>query len=156
MELRAKLRRKLKLSGLNHNKAAGSCVTLWSLAYLLVNIAYNSFALTVLPIVNSQITTITSLYGDAQRALDTLIAQASGLPQTPERRDVIARLSAHSTLLQTFKEADHLRAKFLGIPVTWGVVKTFFVTLFTLGVGLWSVLKGVGVFFTLQTVCPVR
>lgn len=139
-----------------YHQAAGSCMTLWSVAWLLMTVAYSAFSLTTLPIANGQITAITSLYGDAQRALDMLLAQASCLPQTPERRDVMTKLSAHSSLLQTFREADRLRAKFLGIPVTWGVVKTFFVTLFTLGVGLWSVLRGVGVFFTLQTVCPVR
>jgi hypothetical protein len=73
-----------------------------------------------------------------------MIAEASRLPPTPERQHVVAQLATHSTLLATFEKADRLRARFLGFPVTWSFVKTHFVTIFTLGVGLWSVLKGTG------------
>ncbi len=105
---------------------------------------------------NAQISSVTNLYGDALRALDSLISEASGLPQTSERRDVISRLTAHASVLQTSEKADRLRGKYLGVPVTWTVIKTLFVTVFTLAVGLWSVLRGLGVFFSVETVCPLR
>jgi len=44
-----------------------------------------------LPVMNAQISSIVALYGDAQRALDSLISEATWLPQTKERRDVINR-----------------------------------------------------------------
>ena len=105
---------------------------------------------------NEQISTITAIYSDTERALDSLIAEAGKLPQTTERRDVISMLQSHGAVLQTLEKVDRLRAKLLGFPVTWGVVKTYFVTMFTLGVGLWSVLRGVGVGFSLQFCCPAK
>jgi hypothetical protein len=110
----------------------------------------------VLPVSNTQITFIVSLYRDAERALDSLIFEGSRMPATPERQRVMTSLTACATLLRTFKEADHLRAKFLGVPVTWGFVKTFFLSIFTLMVGLWSVLRGFDLFVTAETVCPNR
>lgn len=118
-------------------------------------IAYSSLALFSMPVANSQISDITVLYSDTERALSGILAEARQLPFTMERRDVYDRLVAHISLLQTFEKADRLRSKFLGVPVSWGVVKTFFVTLFTLAVGLWSVLKGAGITFTMQSVCPL-
>ncbi len=137
-------------------QAVGSCFNFVTTCCLFFAILYTSSTIIVLPIANGQITTITALYGEAERALDSLIAVSGKMPQTTERRDVISMLQSHATVLQTFKEADRLRARFLGFPVTWAVVKTFYVTLFTLGIGLWSVLRGVGVTFTLQSVCPLK
>jgi hypothetical protein len=37
-----------------------------------------------------------------------------------------------------------------------GFVKTYFVTLFTLAVGFWSVIKGTGVTFSVETALPTR
>lgn len=118
-------------------------------------IAFTCLSLIAVPVANSQISTITSLYGDAETALSGLLAEASRLPPTADRQRVQDQLAAHVSLLQAFHKANRLRVKFLGIPVSWGVVKTFFVTLFTLAIGLWSVLKGAGVTFTLQTACPL-
>lgn len=112
--------------------------------------------LLALPTANAQITTVTGLYSDSERALEILISEASRLPQTRERRDVINSLSAYATVLQTLQKADRLRAKFLGLPVTWGLIKTLLVTIFTLIVGLWSILRGLGVFFTWEAVCPIQ
>jgi hypothetical protein len=137
------------------NMAVGSCCPAWNVMRIVLSLVYSSLSLSSLPVSNSQISTVVSLYGDAERALDALIASASRLPQTCARRDVINSLSAHATVLLSLEKTDRLRARFLGVPVTWGLVKTLFVTLFTLGVGLWSILKGVGVFFTMQTVCPI-
>jgi hypothetical protein len=136
------------------NAAVGGCLTFWTILGILNRVVYSTFGLLFLPVVNRQITTVVELYTTTQRSLNTILAEASRLPPTPERQHVIAQLQAHSTLLGTFEKADRLRAKFLGFPVTWGFVKTYFLTLFTLGVGLWSVLKGSGVGFTLQSVCP--
>jgi hypothetical protein len=50
-------------------------------------------------------------------------------------------------------EAEHLRATFAGVPVTMGVVRTIFATVFTLGVGLFGILRTMGVYVTLENVC---
>jgi hypothetical protein len=137
-------------------QATGSCFPAYLLVWLGVTLFYASVLLAVLPVSNAQIISVVSLYRDAERALDNLIFEGSWMPATPERQHTINRLTACATLLRTFKEADHLRAKFLGVPVTWGFVKTFFLSIFTLMVGLWSVLRGFNLFVTAETVCPNR
>jgi hypothetical protein len=108
-----------------------------------------------MPAANAQITSITDLYQSAQRAAQSLVAEASLLAQTPERVHVTNWVAANISLLQTFQKADGLRAKFLGFSVTGAAIKTFFLTLFTIGLGLWSVLRGAGIGFTVQSVCPI-
>lgn len=135
-------------------QAAGFCLTFWSLNCVFFTFIYTGFAVLVLPYENEQIVTVTSLYADCERSLRSMIFQAHSLPPTPDRQAVINRLASCASLLQTLEKADRLRAKFLGVPVSWGVLKTFLVTMLTLAIGLWSILRGVGVGFTLQTVCP--
>jgi hypothetical protein len=88
---------------------------------LFLPIILSTLSLLVLPVANNQIYSVVELYSDAERALDSLIAEAGWLPITEERRDVLSRLRDYATVLQTFKEADQLRATSLGIPVTWYV-----------------------------------
>jgi hypothetical protein len=109
-----------------------------------------------LPAANRQITTLTALYGDAQRSLESLLAEASRLPRSPDRQGVKDEIASHVSLLATFQKSDHLRAMFWGWYVTYSTIKTLFVTLFTLGVGFWIVLRGVGITYTSQSVCPLR
>ncbi|KAI9026702.1 hypothetical protein DFJ74DRAFT_517453 [Hyaloraphidium curvatum] len=67
------------------------------------------------------------------------------------------RLSDHAKLLDMFAAADDsARAKYLGFAVDFGVVRTMLVTLLTVLVALWSVLRGSGVFVTMDSVCPLR
>jgi hypothetical protein len=136
------------------SQAVGQCCPLWAINSVALTIFFSAAGLVALPVQNSQIGTICALYGDAERALDSLIAEAGRLPQTNERRDVINMLTGYATLLHTFKDADRLRASMLGVPVTWGLIKTLFITFFTLAVGLWSILRGLGVSATMQSVCP--
>jgi len=114
------------------------------------------FGLVSLPAANGQISAITVLYRDASRSLQSLLAEASRLPQTPERNHVEKEIERHISLLETFQKADNLRAKFLGWAVTWGTVKTFVVTLTTIVIGLWSLLRGAGVTFTAQSFCTIH
>jgi len=137
-------------------QAVGQCATMWSVLLLGIIIVFSSLFLIVLPVINGQITTITALYSEAERSLQGLIAEASALTQTPERLRVVFRISSHISLLQPFEKADRLRAKFLGISVTWSTVKTYFLTLFTIEIGLWSVFRNANIVLTLQSACPIQ
>jgi len=131
------------------NAACGSCIP----AYVIVSmfsstIFYPTLMILVVPVSNATISSVVSLYRDSERALDTLIFEGHGMAPTPERQHVINRLTACATLLRTFEKADHLRAKFLGVFVTWSFIKTYLLTIFTLAVGLWSIPRGFNLFVT--------
>jgi len=144
-----------RVFGTRNRKTVGQCAPLWSISLFFCAILASSTGLLALPVSNAQITTVTSLYSNAERTLTALLAEASRLPQTPERQQVMNGIAWHVSLLQTFEKADRLRAKFLGFPVTWSTVKTYLVTLATVALGLGSLLKGAGVVYTSQSVCPV-
>jgi hypothetical protein len=63
-------------------------------------------------------------------------------------------LRYHDLLLSSYLEADHLKAKFLGYAVDFGVIRSALATLLTIAIGLYSVLRAVGVFVTVESVCP--
>lgn len=75
---------------------------------------------------------------------------------TAKQSRAVEMLDRHDRVLSSFLEADRYRARFLGFPIDVGVLRTLIVTLFTLAVGLWSVLKGSGLVFTFDNFCHTR
>ncbi|KAI9012230.1 hypothetical protein DFJ74DRAFT_771637, partial [Hyaloraphidium curvatum] len=57
---------------------------------------------------------------------------------------------ADADLLATYLDADRYTVRFLGIVVSYGVIRTLLVTMVTLAVALFSVLNGFGVTVTLS------
>ncbi|KAI9034246.1 hypothetical protein DFJ74DRAFT_10963 [Hyaloraphidium curvatum] len=136
--------------------ATGNCIPLFTVIFALVFVWMTFNDLLHLPVANAQIDAVATLYAGARQALHSLLAQAAKLPPHPDRAAVAEQVLGHARLLQTFEEVGRLRATFVGVPVTWGLAKTFLVTMLTLAIGLWSVLKGAGVAFTVQSVCPIQ
>jgi len=66
---------------------------------------------------------------------------------------VAEHLRHHDLLLSSYLEADHLKAKFLGYAVDYGVVRSLLATLFTIAVGLYSVLRAMGLTLAVETIC---
>ncbi|KAI9030498.1 hypothetical protein DFJ74DRAFT_702791 [Hyaloraphidium curvatum] len=137
------------------NLAAGGCVTMWTIMQLVVTLYVIVVGVAELPAINSQIDALSKMYLDAVFAIRGMLMDAASLPRDPRRDAAVRELEAHAGFLATFGSVESLRATFVGIPVTWGLAKTLLVTIITLGVALWSVLRGVGVVFTLQSVCPL-
>ncbi|KAI9029235.1 hypothetical protein DFJ74DRAFT_478730 [Hyaloraphidium curvatum] len=137
------------------NLAAGTCVTAWSILSFLTVIYTLASDIASLPALNSQIDALARLYSDARVSIRAMLAEAAHLPEGNPVRSAAAReLKAHAELLAVFGDVEGLRATFVGIPITWGLAKTLAVTMITLAVALWSVLRGIGVVFTMQSVCP--
>ncbi|KAI9004945.1 hypothetical protein DFJ74DRAFT_712836 [Hyaloraphidium curvatum] len=59
-----------------------------------------------------------------------------------------------SAILRGFTDVDAYRARFFEVPVTPALVRTAAVTAFTVGVGMWSVLRGAGIGVTIEMACP--
>ncbi|KAI9012225.1 hypothetical protein DFJ74DRAFT_296677 [Hyaloraphidium curvatum] len=141
----------LLVAGAVANIAVGSCIPLWLLLFLLLTFALLFIDLAQLPAANDQIDAVLSLYIDARTALQSMLAESARLGTRTAARE----LKEHLGLLASFGASDNLRATFVGIVVTWGLAKTAVVTVVTLAVALWSVLRGVGVGFTVETACPL-
>ncbi|KAI9015957.1 hypothetical protein DFJ74DRAFT_770538 [Hyaloraphidium curvatum] len=61
----------------------------------------------------------------------------------------------HAEIFEGFaRDTGSFRARFFAAPVSAGLVRTVAATAFTVGVGLWSVVRGVGIGVTLQMACP--
>jgi ABC-type uncharacterized transport system fused permease/ATPase subunit len=97
---------------------------------------------------NSLLEAIATVYRDAQRELRLLATRAGPGPITKE-------IKRHDTLISSFLEVSHYRARFFGFVVTFGTLTTLVVTVITIGVALWSVLRGIGLVSTLESFCSV-
>ncbi|KAI9024857.1 hypothetical protein DFJ74DRAFT_666444 [Hyaloraphidium curvatum] len=130
------------------NMAAGACLPALYPAYLLYQLlATFLFDLVHVAAANAQIDDIRSLYFDAAQELADLRRE---LLACPSRADpaLAAALDADVQVLTGYTGADRYRARFLGFVVTFGALRTLLVTAVTLAVGLWSVLRGLGVVLT--------
>ncbi|KAI9030226.1 hypothetical protein DFJ74DRAFT_702554 [Hyaloraphidium curvatum] len=132
------------------NIAAGSCVPLWTVFMFLYILCGVITDLVHLSLSNQQIDTIAGLYREAQAEIREMLAVA---PRCPA--DVRHELNGHDALLGSFLGVEGFRARFLGFVVTFGVLRTLLITIFTLGIGLSSLLRGT-VFIAVDSVCPTR
>jgi hypothetical protein len=95
---------------------------------------------------------ISSLYLEARDELLAQLAEAG-----PEIDPAIERhLRLQADLLGSLADGERYKARFLGFPISFGVLRTLLVTAFTLGIGLWSILRNFGVFVTAESFCPSR
>ncbi|KAI9030573.1 hypothetical protein DFJ74DRAFT_702864 [Hyaloraphidium curvatum] len=91
---------------------------------------------------NAAISSTLSLYLDAQRELRELVDEASQKGTlTPT---MLQRISTHDRILASYLEADRYKGTFSGFVVDYGIVRTVVVTVITIVVGLWSILRGLG------------
>ncbi|KAI9006847.1 hypothetical protein DFJ74DRAFT_740333 [Hyaloraphidium curvatum] len=117
---------------------------LFLLLFLLV------FEISVLAAANTSPDRIAALYRSASHSLRSIGASASARGRT----DLATSALWHERILTGFADVDPYRVRAFGVPVTYDLTRTIVATLFTLGVGLWSVLRGAGVGVTIEMVCP--
>ncbi|KAI9021316.1 hypothetical protein DFJ74DRAFT_707271 [Hyaloraphidium curvatum] len=110
--------------------ATGPCITAWNLAFLLSFFAVTIADLVLLATSNSQVSHIGAQYAAARRTLHLYLARAPGAPE-PWR----TAAAAHA-------------------GVGFAAVRGFAATGITLGVGVWSVMRGNGVVATGEIFCP--
>ncbi|KAI9024159.1 hypothetical protein DFJ74DRAFT_667623 [Hyaloraphidium curvatum] len=136
--------------------ASGSCFPAWVLLVPIVgNFSWSMFSLITDALDNAALDQVSALYHDANRRLRLLSSATAAAPRLSEREvNLLFQITQHDRVLSSFVEIERFRTGLFGFPVTLGVVRTIFVTVFTVAVGLWSVLRGLGVFVTLQVFCP--
>ncbi|KAI9011681.1 hypothetical protein DFJ74DRAFT_306027 [Hyaloraphidium curvatum] len=137
--------------------STGYCIPGWILVGILWFPVFIVLTLFGLPSINGQMDAVSELYRSAHLSLSSLLSEAAGLPPSPQRDAVQERVRARAVLLQGLAgSAEHHRIRFWGLPVTYGLAKTVAVTLLTLIVGGWGIMRGFGTFVTLQTYCPLQ
>ncbi|KAI9011579.1 hypothetical protein DFJ74DRAFT_684002 [Hyaloraphidium curvatum] len=138
------------------NVVGCSCLRAQYPIYLLYVTASNFlFDLVNVAAANAQISDIRDLYLSAGRSLRELRRRLVAGPGDPDLR-LLMEMDADADLLASYADTDRYRAKLLGFPVDYGILRTLAVTLVTLTVAVWSMLRGLGVFLTMETVCPTR
>jgi hypothetical protein len=133
------------------NVMAGSCIPGYALICLPVVIHAVFRDLVHLSLPNAQVKNTCELYSDARREIRSISLHA---PKTPEKAALLAQLDRHDKLLSSFLEVTRCEAKFFGAKVSFGVVRTFAVTLFTLLVGFWSLFRWTSIVVVADSVCP--
>ncbi|KAI9004545.1 hypothetical protein DFJ74DRAFT_418073 [Hyaloraphidium curvatum] len=123
--------------------AADGCIPLaWPLLLLEVLASSTLRMIFLTASWNAGISSIRALYSSA--ATQLLKRETDPALGSPAR--------THAELLRAFA-ADDMRGKWLGIPVDYSVARTVAVTGVTVVLGLWTVVRGAGVVFTIQNVC---
>ncbi len=143
------------------NIAGGSCIPMWILALLAINLRRILSDAIILGAANANADSITDMYRDAIREITEVIHSARTAPalEIPEqghclRLEALASLAEHAEILQAFVGADRHRARFFGLVATMGLARTLAVTLFTVLLGLWTILRGANVRFVADVACP--
>ncbi|KAI9010236.1 hypothetical protein DFJ74DRAFT_686481 [Hyaloraphidium curvatum] len=138
--------------------AVGGCLPALYLGYLgYILVAHLLTDLVHVAASNDLVSDIRALYLDAASELASLRRELTSAPAAePADPALLAAIEADVDVLAGFTDADRYRARFLGFVVTFGTVRTLLVTAVTLGIGLWSVLRNLGVVLAGDLVCPPR
>ncbi|KAI9021074.1 hypothetical protein DFJ74DRAFT_671701 [Hyaloraphidium curvatum] len=139
------------------NFAAGPCFTLWQLVAAVGMLATAALELSYLAASNDQINDTMKLYSDARTAARSLALDAEAAPPDPLPTGWPASLAAlknHAELLDSFMALGHARVALLGFPIGYGTARAVVATGITVGFALTGALRGAGVHFTVQSVCP--
>ncbi|KAI9030610.1 hypothetical protein DFJ74DRAFT_702904 [Hyaloraphidium curvatum] len=128
--------------------STGGCIPLWPVAYPIYALGELLLVLLNFTASNSQVLRISRLFSAAERQLADLAASApAGHPALPV-------LEARLRQLRLCADGAPYTARLAGVDVTGGVVRALVVTVFSVAVGLFTLLKGAGVAFTIETFCP--
>ncbi|KAI9016902.1 hypothetical protein DFJ74DRAFT_678725 [Hyaloraphidium curvatum] len=123
------------------------CIPAWTLLYTLYYLIALGRDLWNAAVFNAEIETISELVARAQRELRELLALRPSSPAA-------ASVRAHDAVLDSHLRAGNGRAKVLGFTVSFGAIRTLYITLATVAFGVWGVLRGFGVEVTMDSVCP--
>ncbi|KAI9032998.1 hypothetical protein DFJ74DRAFT_650403 [Hyaloraphidium curvatum] len=121
--------------------ATGRCIPAWLLFQLAVYGNYVMINIVNLAARNAAISSIAALFRDALREIRVNAREAPWLRE-------------HEATLVSFLEVSGFEGRVFGFAVTFGSARALFVTVVTLCVALWSVLRGLGIFITLESFCP--
>ncbi|KAI9014282.1 hypothetical protein DFJ74DRAFT_682003 [Hyaloraphidium curvatum] len=135
------------------NIAAGNCIPGYGVVIFSLGIFNVLWDIIHFAVSNSGVDGARRLYLAARTDLRKVLARLP-VPLDPARAEWAAKVEHHERLLSAFAEVDDCRSRFLGFAVTYGTARTLVVTGLTVFVGLYSILRGVGVRVVGDFACP--
>ncbi|KAI9002521.1 hypothetical protein DFJ74DRAFT_746264 [Hyaloraphidium curvatum] len=123
------------------------CIPAWMLLYMLYFLVSLSQELWNAAIFNAEVEDISDLLEHARRQLRQLVSFR------PYSRAALA-VRAHEAVLDSYLRVGNNRARVLGFVVSFGAIRSLYITLATVAFALWGVIRGLGVGFTMDGVCP--
>ncbi|KAI9014321.1 hypothetical protein DFJ74DRAFT_289129 [Hyaloraphidium curvatum] len=151
-----RLRFRVRLTGhlsIFLRQALGSCIPACQIALLVTTTFLLLMELLTTSLFNGQTSDVSVLCTSAARSLKTLAVRAVRDPSL-RTSGVPARLESHAALVLSYADTEAYRARLFGAQVSFAFVRTLAVTVLTAVLGLWSILRGSGVFVTMESVCP--
>ncbi|KAI9023193.1 hypothetical protein DFJ74DRAFT_668086 [Hyaloraphidium curvatum] len=137
------------------NAAACSCLPAAYIVYCAYILFYILMDLVHVAAANAQVGSVMELYREASREIREMRRASLFSDPTPAGVALRERMDSDGEILRSYlDDEDRYPARFLGVVVSYGVIRTIVVTLVTVLVALWSILRGLGVFFTMESVCP--
>ncbi|KAI9002486.1 hypothetical protein DFJ74DRAFT_775145 [Hyaloraphidium curvatum] len=135
------------LAGAVVNAIAGSCVPVAYIIVLAAILGVLFSHLLTAAASNSEMSAISALHSQAASELEELLSW--DIPA-----EVRGRIAGHASVLRGFAAAAGVeKAKLAGVPVDYGVARTTFATAVTVCLGLWTLLRGVGVGISMDVAC---
>ncbi|KAI9004456.1 hypothetical protein DFJ74DRAFT_693468 [Hyaloraphidium curvatum] len=123
------------------------CVNAGHLAAFLLMLLYFLGDLAAVAAANLEPARVGKLYASAA-------LQLRGLSFRSPDPSASHAIGLHVGMLESLSRTREFQARAFGVPVTFAVVRTAAATMLTVGIGLWSVLRGAGIGVTVESVCP--
>jgi hypothetical protein len=102
---------------------------------------------------NSEADDVTALFVSASRSLKRIVVDAKRDPSL-RGTDVRERIASHESFLLSFADTSSYKARLFGVPVSMSFVRTLVVTTSTICLGLFTIMRGSGIFASMESVCP--
>lgn len=140
--------------------ATGGCLTQWPLTSIIGFIIVFFTDLLNISAGNAKLDELAQVYRSTRNKIREIVWLASRTDDadgpSPRKTKALGDLAHLDSLLSAYYDTSQYQGKFVGFVVTYGFTRTLFVTFFTLVLGFWTVLKGLGIFVTAEQACPIR
>ncbi|KAI9015371.1 hypothetical protein DFJ74DRAFT_259792 [Hyaloraphidium curvatum] len=88
------------------------------------------------------------------RAASMLLRELSARARAAGDAELAADACDFRRVFDAYADVGDVRAKLLGFPVSWAVLRSLVVGFATLFIGMWTLLKSAGITLTIESFCP--
>ncbi|KAI9033392.1 hypothetical protein DFJ74DRAFT_701485 [Hyaloraphidium curvatum] len=132
--------------------SVSGCIPAWPLASATCVVITLFLDLAMVATINSGPERASKLYTDAAVAASEWALAARRMGDT----ELAAEASDFASVARGYAGISAARARMFGVPVDWSLLGRLVVTGMTVVIGMWTLLRGAGVVFVLDTFCPLQ
>jgi hypothetical protein len=132
--------------------ATGSCLTLWPISSSLYVLVVLVPDLLNISLANSKLVEMSEVYRLTRNRIRELVWLASRTDDAVNSR-VMTNVAQLDDLLSAYSDLTHYLGKFLGFMASYNLMRNLFISLFTGLVGFWTLPRGLGIAFTVESAC---